>query len=145
MSKSQSLSHHSRFVMAPPHPSNNRVHAVSRELALADGVAGASGRAGAHVTVNALGAPWAFFPYQTQDPISTSSGRRQAQEAFTRKKQKQKTGALTFHNRRARVVLGVSPDRFVVIFTQHIVVAILAFRPKFAICEIEQRAGGWSV
>ena len=56
-----------------------------------------------------------------------------------------KTGALTFQNGRARVVLGISPDVFVVIFTQHIIVPILALRSKFAIREIEHCAGWWSV
>ena len=40
---------------------------------------------------------------------------------------KKKTGALTLHNRGTRVALGVSPDCFVVIFTQHIIVPVLAF------------------
>ena len=56
-----------------------------------------------------------------------------------------KTGALTFQNGRAGIVLGISPDVFVVIFTQHIIVPVLAFRSKFAIREIEQCAGWWSV
>jgi len=55
-------------------PSTHGVHAFSGELALADSVAGASGGTGAHVTVDTLGTPWTFFPYQTQrDPISKSS------------------------------------------------------------------------
>ena len=40
---------------------------------------------------------------------------------------KKKTGALTLHNRGARVALGVNPDCFVVILTQHIIVPVLAF------------------
>ena len=129
-------------------PSSHGVHAFSSELALADGVAGAPGGAGTHVTVNTLGTPRTFFPCRVQTRshqqiflLQMWCKRRQPQETSCRKK----TRALTFHNRRARVVLGVNPDRFVVIFTQHIVVPILAFRPKFAICKIEQRAGGWVV
>lgn len=58
---------------------------------------------------------------------------------------KDATGALTFQNRRAGVILGVGPDVFVVVFTQHIIVRVLTFRSKFAICEIEQCAGRWSI
>jgi len=69
------------------------MHAFSGEFALADRVAGASRGAGAHMTIDAFGAPWTFF---------------------------------TLQNRRARVILGVDPDAFVVVFTQHIIVPVLA-------------------
>ena len=56
-----------------------------------------------------------------------------------------KTGALTFQDHCARVVLGIDPDVLVVIFTQQIIVPVLAFGSKFAIFQIEQSAGWWSV
>ena len=55
----------STFSLFPP-PSHHGVHAFSGEFALADSVAGASGSTGAHVTVDTLGTPWTFFPYQIQ-------------------------------------------------------------------------------
>ena len=124
-------------------------------------MAGASGGTGAHVTIHTLGTPWTFFPYQIQnrshqqifllcDPTTSKGKHRVKNRRLERKgrgggEKKQGLSPLTLHNRRARVVLGVNPDCFVVTFTQQIVVPVLAFRPKFAICEIEQRAGWWSV
>lgn len=128
------------------------MHTVSRELALADRVAGASGRAGAHMTIDAFGTPRTFFTYQTRIkipsenlpfPYATQYERAQVEEEKI--DIRNKTGALTFQNGRAGIVLGISPDVFVVIFTQHIIVPVLAFRSKFAIREIEQCAGWWSV
>ena len=120
----------------PPSPSSHSVHAFSGEFALADSVAGASGGTGAHMTVDAFGSPWTFFSYQTRTRShqqiflfhtrSNTSKRTQAQEEKI-DTGKKKTGALTLHNRGARVVLGVNPDCIVVIFTQHIIVPVLAF------------------
>jgi len=51
----------------------------------------------------------------------------QEKEKIDTGKREKKKGALTLHNRGARVALGVGPDCFVVIFTQHIIVPVLAF------------------
>ena len=112
------------------------MHPFSGEFALADRVAGAFGGERAHMAVDAFGTPWTFFPYQ--DPISKLpflpviqyEERMQAQEEEKNRhwqERKKKGGTLTLHNRGARVTLGVGPDCFVVIFTQHIIVPVLTF------------------
>ena len=65
--KKKSLSAPRDVSLSPPlSPSCDSVHAFSRELALADSVAGASGSAGAHMTIDAFGTPWAFVSCKTR-------------------------------------------------------------------------------
>lgn len=47
------------------------MHAFSGEFALADGVTGALGAVGAHMTVYAFGSPWTLLSYK--GPISKTS------------------------------------------------------------------------
>lgn len=111
------------------------MHAFSGEFALAEGVTGALGPVGAHMTIDAFGSPWTLLSYK--GPISKTSffpyaiqyrRMQPLQEEENRHSQKKKkTRALTLHNRGARVALCVNPDRFEVIFTQHIIVPVLAF------------------
>lgn len=108
-------------VCPSPPRSGRDVHAFSGEFALADWVAGASGDAGAHMTIDTFGSPWTFFTCQHKQRSHQQIFLFYAQPAKVR------TGALTFQNRRAGVIPGIGPDVFVVIFTQHIVVPVLAF------------------
>ena len=80
-------------------------------------------------------------PFLAVTPIAPAMARNEEEKIVVCNK----TGALTLQDRCARVALGVDPDGLVVIFTQQIIVPVLAFGSKFAICQIEQSAGWWSV
>jgi len=95
----------SRYFSLSLPPSGHAVHAFSREFALADGVAGAPGGAGAHMTVYAFGTPWTLFSYQTQtrshqqiflfrcDPIRTNASTREKNRHLQKKERKKNRGS----------------------------------------------------